>query len=156
MGLLTEIGVVAPRIVTKVIRARNYLEHQYRKPEKGQVEDAVDVATLFVAALERSLAIFPESFSLDNLVEGFERDGMANRIKLLDVVALTVDLPEVNLWRGQVGTVVDLLAGGTAFEVEFSDRNGRAYASLGLRPDQMMVLRYEPVTTQSLSGGTRE
>jgi Domain of unknown function (DUF4926) len=102
------------------------------------------------------LAIFPESFSLDNLVEGFERDGMANRIKLLDVVALTVDLPEVNLWRGQVGTVVDLLAGGTAFEVEFSDRNGRAYASLGLRPDQMMVLRYEPVTTQSLSGGTRE
>jgi hypothetical protein len=81
---------------------------------------------------------------------------MANRIKLLDVVALTVDLPEVNLWRGQVGTVVDLLAGGTAFEVEFSDRNGRAYASLGLRPDQMMVLRYEPVTTQSLSGGTRE
>jgi hypothetical protein len=72
MGPLTEIGVVAPRIVTKVIRARNYLEHQYRKPEKGQVEDAVDVATLFVAALERSLAIFPESFSLDNLVEGFE------------------------------------------------------------------------------------
>jgi Domain of unknown function (DUF4926) len=81
---------------------------------------------------------------------------MANRIKLLDVVALTVDLPDVNLLRGQVGTVVDLLAGGTAFEVEFSDRNGRAYASLGLRPDQMMVLRYEPVATQSLSRGTQE
>jgi hypothetical protein len=72
MGLLTEIGVVAPRIVTKVVRARNYLEHEYRKPEKEQVEDAVDVATLFVAALERSLAFFPESFSLDNLVEGLE------------------------------------------------------------------------------------
>jgi Domain of unknown function (DUF4926) len=81
---------------------------------------------------------------------------MVNRIKLLDVVALTVDLPELNLWRGQVGTVVDLLAGGTAFEVEFSDRNGRTYASLGLRPDQIMVLRYEPVTTQSIPGGTQE
>ena len=46
MGLLTEIGVVAPRIVTKVVRARNYLEHEYRKPEKEQVEDAVDVTTL--------------------------------------------------------------------------------------------------------------
>ncbi len=45
-----------------------------------------------------------------------------NSIKLLDVVALTVDLPEYNLWRGQVGTVVEMLAGGTAFEDEFSDR----------------------------------
>jgi hypothetical protein len=73
---------------------------------------------------------------------------MANTIKLLDVVALMVDLPELNLSRGQVGTVVDILAGGAAFEVEFSDRSGRAYASLGLRPDQIMVLRYEPVMAQ--------
>jgi hypothetical protein len=32
-------------------------------------------------------------------------NGMKNTIKLLDVVALTVDLPEHDLWRGQVGTV---------------------------------------------------
>ena len=55
-------------------------------------------------------------------------------IRLLDVVALTVDLPQYNLWQGQVGTVVELLADGLAFEVEFSDRNGRTYESLGLRP----------------------
>ncbi len=71
---------------------------------------------------------------------------MTSPIKLLDVVALTVDLPEYNLWRGQVGTVVEILADGTAFEVEFSDRNGRTYESLGLRPDQIMVLHYEPMT----------
>lgn len=71
---------------------------------------------------------------------------MTSPIKLLDVVALTVDLPEYNLWRGQVGTVVEILAGGTAFEVEFSDRNGRTYESLGLRPDQIIVLHYEPLT----------
>ena len=35
---------------------------------------------------------------------------MADPIKLLDVVALTVDLPEVNLCRGQVGTIVDILS----------------------------------------------
>lgn len=68
-----------------------------------------------------------------------------SRVKLLDVVALTVDLPEYNLWRGQVGTVVQELASGTAFEVEFSDRNGRTYESIGLRPDQIMVLYFEPV-----------
>jgi Domain of unknown function (DUF4926) len=77
---------------------------------------------------------------------------MADPIKLLDVVALTVDLPEVNLCRGQVGTIVDILAGSAAFEVEFSDRQGRTYASLGLRPDQIMVLRYEPVMAEPVSG----
>jgi len=64
--------------------------------------------------------------------------------KLLDVVALTVNLPQYNLWRGQVGTVVETLANGSAFEVEFSDRNGRTYESVGLRPEQIMVLRFEP------------
>jgi hypothetical protein len=34
---------------------------------------------------------------------------MNNQIKLLDVVALVVDVPEHNLSRGQVGTVVELL-----------------------------------------------
>ena len=70
---------------------------------------------------------------------------MAEAIRLLDVVALTVDLPEHGLWRGQVGTVVEILASGAAFEVEFSNRGGRTYASLGLRPDQIMVLHYEPL-----------
>jgi hypothetical protein len=72
---------------------------------------------------------------------------MTNKIKLLDVVALTVDLPEYNLWRGQVGTVVEILAGGKAFEVEFSDRDGRTFESLGLRPDQIMVLHFELMST---------
>jgi hypothetical protein len=67
-------------------------------------------------------------------------------IKLLDVVALTVDLPDYNLCRGQVGTVVETLANGTAFEVEFSDRNGRTFESIGLRPDQIMALHFDPAS----------
>lgn len=69
-----------------------------------------------------------------------------NTVALLDVVALTESLPEYNLWRGQVGTVVELLADGAAFEVEFSDRDGRTYESLGLRPEQIMVLHFAPVS----------
>ena len=74
-----------------------------------------------------------------------------NTVKLLDVVALTSDLPEYNLSRGQVGTVVEVLASGVAFEVEFSDRNGRTYESIGLRPNQMMVLHFEPVSPNAKS-----
>lgn len=73
---------------------------------------------------------------------------MIPKIKLLDVVALVEDLPESNLWRGQVGTVVDILAGGKAFEVEFSDSEGRTFESLGLYPVQLMPLRFDPVTRQ--------
>ncbi len=69
-----------------------------------------------------------------------------NTAKLLDVVALTVNLPEYNLWCGQVGTVVELLADGAAFEVEFSDRDGQTFESIGLRPEQIMVLHFEPAS----------
>jgi hypothetical protein len=65
-----------------------------------------------------------------------------NTPNLLDVVALTIDLHEYNLLRGQVGTIVELLADGAAFEVEFSDSNGQTYESLGLRPEQIMVLNF--------------
>jgi len=74
---------------------------------------------------------------------------MKEKIKLFDVVALIGDLPEYNLWRGQVGTVVEMLANGEAYEVEFSDREGRTYESLGLRPDQILVLHYEPIEANS-------
>ncbi|AFY43109.1 DUF4926 domain-containing protein [Nostoc sp. PCC 7107] len=71
--------------------------------------------------------------------------------KLLDIVALTIDLPEYNLLRGQVGTIVDILADGDAFEVEFSDRNGQTYESVGLRPEQIMVLHFEPASPSSVA-----
>jgi Domain of unknown function (DUF4926) len=67
-------------------------------------------------------------------------------VNLLDVVALTVDIPEYNLTQGQVGTVVEILASGKAFEVEFSDREGRTYESVGLRPDRFMVLQFDRVS----------
>ena len=64
-------------------------------------------------------------------------------VELLSVVALLEDLPERGLARGQVGTVVETLAPGV-FEVEFSGEEGRTYASLPLRTEQMMRLHYQP------------
>lgn len=61
------------------------------------------------------------------------------KIKLLDTVALLEDLPERKLKRGEVGTVVEILA-PDAYEVEFCDDEGRTYAQFALRTDQIIVL----------------
>lgn len=67
---------------------------------------------------------------------------MSAEINLLDVVALTEDIPDRGLRRGQVGTVVELL-GPNVFEVEFADNEGRTYATLSLRAEQLLVLHYQ-------------
>ncbi|WP_290648998.1 DUF4926 domain-containing protein [Aquisalimonas sp.] len=67
---------------------------------------------------------------------------MQREPRLLDVVALLSDIPEHGLVRGQVGTVVEILSG--AYEVEFSDDEGRTYAELALKPDQLLVLHHRP------------
>ena len=68
---------------------------------------------------------------------------MNAQIRLLDVVALTEDIPDRGLLCGQVGTVVESLGPG-AFEVEFVDNEGRTYATLPLRASQLLVLHYQP------------
>lgn len=64
---------------------------------------------------------------------------MSKKINLLDTVALSEDLPQRNLKRGEVGTVVEILARDT-YEVEFCDDEGQTYAMFALRADQLMVL----------------
>ena len=63
-------------------------------------------------------------------------------MKLLDTVALMVDMPTLNLYRGQVGTIVGEYEPGV-FEVEFSDLQGRTYALETLEASQLMLLRYQ-------------
>lgn len=67
---------------------------------------------------------------------------MNREIRVLDVVALTEDIPDCGLLRGQVGTVVEALGPGVS-EVEFVDHDGRAYAMLPLKSSQLLVLHYQ-------------
>ncbi|MBX3334847.1 MAG: DUF4926 domain-containing protein [Nitrospira sp.] len=68
---------------------------------------------------------------------------MNHNIRVLDVVALTEDISEHGLSRGQVGTVVESLDPGV-FEVEFVDNDGKTYAMLPLKSNQLLVLHYQP------------
>lgn len=62
--------------------------------------------------------------------------------KLLDVVVLAENMPQHGLYRGQVGTVVEILA-PNVFEAEFIDNEGQTYAMQALHADSLIVLQYQ-------------
>ncbi len=66
------------------------------------------------------------------------------QVDMHSVVALLEDLPGEGLVRGQVGTVVADWAPGV-YEVEFADHQGRSYAMVALKTEQVLVLHHEPV-----------
>jgi hypothetical protein len=87
-------------------------------------------------------AAWREYSPIDELFREVEATAMDTNPHLLDVVALLSDVPAHGLLRGQVGTVVELLDG--AYEIEFSDDDGKTYAELALAPDQLLVLHHRP------------
>ena len=76
---------------------------------------------------------------------------MNGEIRMHDVVVLLEEVPTrhfesgqpLRLRRGQVGTVV-MTYDGKGFEIEFADRDGRAYALLPLSAEKLLVLRDTP------------
>jgi len=66
-----------------------------------------------------------------------------NTIQLLDVVALTTDLPSHGLVAGEIGTVVEVHPKG-GFEVEFVAQDGRTYALIAAAQSQLISLRQKP------------
>ena len=63
-------------------------------------------------------------------------------MELHDTVRLVIDLPDEGLTAGAVGAVVHVFDHpGRAYEVEFSDENGRTIAQLPLTSEQV-----EPVS----------
>ncbi len=52
LDFISERDLLAPRILRNINRLRNRLEHEFAPPSKRQVEDALDVATLFVSYVD--------------------------------------------------------------------------------------------------------
>ena len=75
---------------------------------------------------------------------------MNDAIRLLDVVALTTNLPKYTLWRGEIGAVVECHP-DNAFEVEFVAQDGYTYALVTLRGDQLMPLRQKRVHSEPVA-----
>ena len=65
-------------------------------------------------------------------------------MKLLDVVALTENIPKKHLKRGQVGTIVEELDTGV-YEVEFSDLDGKPYAMCAVAAKNLIPLIHQAI-----------
>jgi hypothetical protein len=66
LDFLNDIGIVAPRIIRKIRGQRDLLEHEFKIPTRSQVEDAIDVASLFLMASARTLYVLPETLLIAN------------------------------------------------------------------------------------------
>ena len=67
-----------------------------------------------------------------------------NQINLLDVVALTTNLPKYGLFLGEVGTVVEVHPKG-GYEVEFVAQDGYTYALIAAKKEQLIALKQKPI-----------
>jgi hypothetical protein len=81
--MLDRLGFLAPRILRKVTDARNVLEHEYSSPTLEQVEDALDLAALFIGATNRVLQAFWSDFSLGNHDEQVDQFHCKNELSFI-------------------------------------------------------------------------
>lgn len=52
---LKKTGIIAPRILNKINKTRNLLEHEFTNPNSEQVTDFIDVVALFIEGTKRYL-----------------------------------------------------------------------------------------------------
>lgn len=89
---IEDVGILAPRILKKVNKIRNLLEHEFQKPSVEEAEDAVDIATLFVEATDKVFVNFMDSFWI-------AREGSENRPTIIKkngrTIVLDNELPKI-------------------------------------------------------------
>lgn len=85
------------------------------------------------------------TLNTDSVPERNHEPTEKGKIKLLDVVALTQDVPEHNLKRGDIGTVVEILSNGEAYEVEFSNANGQMCKCVSFLASQLRGIPHEQI-----------
>lgn len=66
LDIIEKIGLLAPRILRKINKQRNLLEHQFVKPTQEQVEDMLDISMLFIASTDKFIMKFTPTVKFEN------------------------------------------------------------------------------------------
>jgi hypothetical protein len=80
--LFERLGFVAPRMLRKINRVRNALEHEYTLPIESEVEEALDLAILFVNATCRHLEPFMGEFNIGNIDERVDEFHFSKELRI--------------------------------------------------------------------------
>jgi len=76
---LKALGLLAPSLLRKVVDMRNVLEHEYVTPEIGSVEEALDIASLFVMSASAMFIPFEDVLEFSHPESG-GREGAVTHI----------------------------------------------------------------------------
>lgn len=68
---LNNVGIISPRILNKINKKRNLLEHEYKNPSIEEVEDALDIAKLFINYTNKFLYPATVAFELKDKEMGY-------------------------------------------------------------------------------------
>lgn len=94
-------------------------------------------SSLFGSSTAPATSSTAEPSSTDDVV-----GGPRNKPVVGDKVALLIDIPWQNIWRGQVGTVTDK-RGSDRLEVEFIDEtSGDSFQLLAIPFQELMLLQF--------------
>jgi hypothetical protein len=66
LDMIKQFDIIAPRVLNKINKTRNLMEHQYIKPNAEQVEDFLDIASLFIASTDHYASNFMTSVDYIN------------------------------------------------------------------------------------------
>ena len=65
---IKELGIIAPRVLNKINKTRNLMEHEFTMPKYDMTEDFVDIASLFLASTNKYIYDLPGYCELENEV----------------------------------------------------------------------------------------
>jgi hypothetical protein len=88
--IVKELGIVAPKVLEKINKKRNLMEHEYVKPNSEQVIDFIDIVELFFVATSKYLNYFNEFCSFQIM-----RDRDQNKYQV-------ISSGEIQLENGQI------------------------------------------------------
>lgn len=121
MRWLTDLNIIAPKILRKINKNRNLLEHDFKKPKREEIEDSLDAVTLFVAYVKRfsdksisDIEVIPNDEEKDRRWLNIKFDYMKGTFR--------IRLMKSNLEKKVIGELIE--------EAKVSYQNDRTYLKI--------------------------
>ena len=67
--MIQKFEIITPRVLSKINKKRNLMEHQYIKPQQEQVEDFIDIVNLFLLSTDKYVNNFVKKVDYLNEID---------------------------------------------------------------------------------------